>query len=112
MPEGNKFKIDSSGSIVHENSSADSSGSRIPREIDLFGFVVDLKVFIVILATVLFFFRFKGCKHAICFHRSQLALRSKFTASSGGIEESSSVNGSNFRAMSQWGLSFVFVCSI
>jgi hypothetical protein len=77
MPEGNKFKIDSSGSIVHENSSADSNGSRIPREVDLFGFVVDLKVFIVILATVLFFFRFKGCKHAICFHPSHLVLPSQ-----------------------------------
>ena len=67
MPEGNKFKIDSSGSIVHENSSADSNGSRIPREVDLFGFVVDLKVFIVILATILLFFRFKGCKACYLF---------------------------------------------
>jgi len=63
MSEGNKFKIDSSGSIVRENSSTDSSGNRIPREFDLFGFVVDFKTFMLILATILFFFRFSGCKY-------------------------------------------------
>ncbi len=64
MSEANKLKIDSSGSIVRENASNKNViSSRIPQEVNVFGFVLEFKVFMVILATVLFFFRFIGCKY-------------------------------------------------